>query len=125
MGGNVQQSCRAIAAHSAASKAMQSEINMLVCKGPAHVGAKAAAILGRIEGSRSIRARLGCGAADGGCSYVFARKDAVPETAVHTENFVVAEAGLEGQLRDDIRRRIKRIVSIEVVKTAANASRPQ
>src|SRR5438552_12015507 len=123
MDSHVRQSCRAVASHSATSKTMQSEINMLVCKRPARVSAKSAAVLGRVEGSGSIRARLGGAAAESGRSYIFARKHAISEAAIHSEDFIVSEAGLESKFCDDIGRWIKRIIGVKVVKTAADPSR--
>ncbi len=57
--------------------------------------------------------------------YVFAGEDAVAEAAEHAEHFVVSETGFENDLRDDIGRRIKGVIGVEVVEPAADSRRTQ
>ena len=86
---------------------MQAEIDMLVVKRPAGIGAHATAIFGTVVGCRSIRTGRGGCAAHGGSKHVFAGEHPIAEPAVHAEDFIVSEARLESQLGNHIRRRIE------------------
>src|SRR6202011_5827824 len=69
----------------------------------------------------SVRASLSGGPADSGCGYVFARKNAVPEAAIHPENLVVSKTRLESKLGDHIGRRIEGVVCLVVIQAARYA----
>src|SRR5208282_334058 len=75
---------------------------------PAGVGAEAAAVLRRVEGTGSRSCRTG--AIGSAADYeVGAGEDAVAEAVIEAEYLVVSEAGIEGGLGHDIGRRVEGI----------------
>ena len=90
---------------------MQTDVDVLVVERPAGIRTNTSAIFRGVVSSESVRAsNRATSAKRRDAGYFAAGKYAVAESAIDSEHFVVSEAGFQGQLRDDIRRRVKRII---------------
>src|SRR5580765_5343882 len=98
-GGVGQRTCT-ISSYTAAVESVESEVNpavVLLKQRPTGVSTKPTTVLGGIVGTECIGTR--CGAQAGvSCGNILAGEHSVPETAIDSEYFVVAESRLESRL---------------------------
>ena len=112
MNGKIGKLCGAVPPHSAATKTVQTEHDVFIVESPASVGAKAAAVSRGVIGTQSAGA---CTVALFGqgpvCAddEVSARKDAVAEPVIESEDLVVSKTRIERRLGDDIGRWVEGI----------------
>ena len=97
---------------------MQTKNNVLVVEVPAGVGAKASTVFRGVIGSQYVGTCGGAAAAKCFSADIAARKYTVGEAVVKAEDLVVPEAGIKGDLGDDIGRWIERVGSAGVVAFA-------
>src|SRR5580704_243788 len=113
MNGEIGELRCAVPPHPAAPETVQTEDDFLIVEVPASVGANAAAVLGNIVGSESVGTRARAAGARSGRTdeKVCARKDAVAEPVVQSEDLVVSKARVKRGLGDDIWRWVEGIAA--------------
>src|SRR5579864_4199632 len=96
----IGQAARAVTPDALSAKSVQTEVDALLRKRPAGVGANASAVLRSVVGEDRTWARQG--AARRGRESLFTGKHAIAEAAIYSEDLVVAETWLERNLRHDV-----------------------